>query len=146
MVLVTKKAFWKNLCLLALFSTWKSAITISKVSKAKLSIFWALMLIFQILRPSFQAKRGFMVLILLPLLNKVFIYSSCNWTRWWMQSILTTFSLLSVTGTEVIETNASFVADYSHWQSDLFYCSWNTWSHLCYTSSFFSLRYQWYWR
>lgn len=46
LVLATRKVSWKNLSLPTLFSTQKSAITISKISRAELSIFWALILIF----------------------------------------------------------------------------------------------------
>ena len=126
LVSATRKISWKNLGLFVLSSTWKSAITIPKVSRAKLSIFWAPTLVFQTLRPSFQAKLRFMILTLLPLSSRAFIYFFWNWTRW-MQSTLTTSSPPSVTGTEIAKTNASFLAWCNCWHSGLSYCSWNMW-------------------
>ena len=52
LVSAIKKVSWKNLSLLVLSSTWKSAITNLKVSRAEVSIFWTLTLVFWILSPS----------------------------------------------------------------------------------------------
>ena len=57
LVSAIKIFFWKNLDLPALFSTFKSAITISKIFKVEPSIFWATTLVFWYKNLASRQKR-----------------------------------------------------------------------------------------
>ena len=68
-----KKLFSKNLFLLFLSNTKKVEITILLISRLVLSIFGAPKLVFCILKPSWKAKTGFIILTLLFKSNKALV-------------------------------------------------------------------------
>ena len=84
LVLANKNVFWKNCILLSLYITYKLVMAISKVLNNKISIFWVLMSVDQILTCSFNAYTTVIILILLPKLIKANIlpfplfFSNCT--------------------------------------------------------------------
>ena len=137
LILASKKVFWKNRAFLSLSSILKLARTILNIWRVELSILWAPILVWWVLRPSFHIYADVMVLILSPesiktLTSLVFFQQQ---SRLWIYHSLSSgiasslVSLLaSIINTKDAKTEISFwKIPYSFWHSGPSsnnYCTW----------------------